>query len=364
MRHPFWIVNSTLLMLVVCAVLFMYISRVSVPEKETIAPPLFSSITRDHKIDINISKIYENDLFGTYRKESPLTEEQSTQLPFPEPPEPQRIALPEPPQPQFLDPLPVTLKGIIVINNNSAKNSALIEDNKTKTEKAYRVNDMIEDAQLIRIWQNKVIFLRSNGQQEILYLREQDAKRDPAYAAIQDWEGVAQPLAPNMFAINPQEFTMRIQNLAQFIDMFNLTTAYQAGKSIGCRIGAIVNPLLGRELGIEPGDIILSVNNIAATTTPLRLQIYKSIVETEKSGTITVDILRRGNPVEIQYVLKEFSPENKAFDEKSKAKIERLQKEEKDRILKEKYQFAPTINDIRKKERRNMFDKGGLPIGS
>ena len=40
---------------------------------------------------------------------------------------------------------------------------------------------MFEDAQLIKIFNNKAIFLRANGQQEVLYLRPKDAQLDPTY---------------------------------------------------------------------------------------------------------------------------------------------------------------------------------------
>ena len=42
-----------------------------------------------------------------------------------------------------------------------------------------KTGDVIEDAQLMRIFSNKVVLVRSNGQQEVLYLREKDAKTDP-----------------------------------------------------------------------------------------------------------------------------------------------------------------------------------------
>jgi len=96
------------------------------------------------------------------------------------------------PKPKFLDPLDITLKGIIVLVHNDSKNRAIIADNKTNKELTYKVGSAIEDAQLIRILSNKVIFLRSNGQQEVLYLREKDAELDPVYTIIDNWDGIIQ----------------------------------------------------------------------------------------------------------------------------------------------------------------------------
>lgn len=361
MKHPFWIVNSTLLILVVCAFIFVIASRITIPERESIVPPHFSSVLRDKKLEINISKIYENDLFGTFVKQVAPIEEKPISLPFPQPPEPQTVAIPELPIPQFLDPLNITLKGIIIISNDNPKNAAIIEDNKNKAEKSYHINDTIEDAQLIRIWHNKAVFLRSNGQQEVLYLREEDAKKDPAYAIIQDWEGVAQLIGPNTYAISPKEFTLRIQNLAQLLDMLNLTTAYKQGESIGCRIGHIMSPSFGTQLGLETGDTILTVNDIPADSTSNRLKIYKNIIELGYNDTIRIAISRKGMPLSLTYVLKEFTEHATGNDVKSQVKIERIKKQEQERVLKEKYRFAPTINDIRTRERRNMLHKGEMP---
>lgn len=55
----------------------------------------------------------------------------------------------------------------------------MIADNKTNQEGTFKVGDTVQDAQLIRIFSNKIILLRNNGQQEVLYLREQDAKLIP-----------------------------------------------------------------------------------------------------------------------------------------------------------------------------------------
>jgi len=276
MKHPFWIVNSLLFFLVIFTLIFIYTSRVPVPERESIEP-VYIPPKKDRKLDINIRKIYEDDLFGTYKKElKPVRQDFTT--PFPEPPPPQKTSITAVSTPKFLDPLDITLKGIVVISTNDTKNRAIIEDNKTKREDMYKVGDLIEGAQLIRIFRNKVIFLRSNGQQEVLYLREQDAKFDPAFAIIDGWDNVIQKVSENNYLISPKEFIFRVTNLAQFIDILGLTSAYQKGKSIGCRIGTLGLESLGVYLGLQTGDIILTINDIPAFNTPNRLKIYNKIL--------------------------------------------------------------------------------------
>ena len=204
MTHPFWILNSTLLLLLGCVGSFIYFSDVSIPERESIEPSRI--IKKEKSIQINIRKIYENDLFGTYQKE--LAQKQAIDFgpPLPQSPQPERFEVPEVSEPEFLDPLNIILKGIVVVGTHDAKNRAIIEENNTKKELMIKVGEPFEDAQLIRIFKNKIVFLRSNGQQEILYLREQDAKLDPAYALIDSWQDVIEKTEDNVYLVDPQNF--------------------------------------------------------------------------------------------------------------------------------------------------------------
>ncbi len=342
----------------------MYVSRVPMPEREGIEP-VYISPKKDHKFDINIRKIYEDDLFGTYKKElKPIKQDFTT--PFPEPPPPQATAMPEVSAPEFLDPLDITLKGIVVISRNDTKNRAIIADNKTKREDMYKVGDIIEDAQLIRIFRNKVVFLRSNGQQEVLYLREQDAKFDPAFAIIDGWDNVIQKVSENNYLIDPNEFVFRITNLAQLIDVLGLTGAYQKGKSIGCRVGNLGTESLGVYLGLQVGDIILTINDVPAINTPNRLKIYNDVIALPLHETITVELLRNKQKRILTYTLQELGADSlEGYTKKTAAQvpsvIQPLKEERREAILKQKHKFAPTMKEIRARERANMFEKGKVP---
>ena len=235
MRQPFWVINSFLLLLAFFMAGFIYFGRPSVPERVDIQPAPYRSSARMESAKFNISKIYEDDLFDTYQKELIPTESIEQITAIPEAPAPIPIRVPEEPRPQFIEPLPISLKGIIVVLSDDNKNRAIIMDNRTNKESSYKVGDMIEDAQLIRIFSNKIILMRSNGQQEVLYLREKDAKLDPTYASANNWEGIITQTDPIHYTINTQEFIGRIQSLGQFIDTLELTTAYHEGQSAGVK---------------------------------------------------------------------------------------------------------------------------------
>ena len=358
MRHPIWILNSALLFLFAVSALFMFFAYATVPERESIEPDGYVRPVQKNEMQINIAKIYQDDLFGTYKKEFSPENEPEYVKPTPQPPTPERPMVPEMPRPQFLEPLNVALKGIIVIGYDESKNRAIIVDEKTAKEKAYKVEDSIEDAQIIKIMNNKVILLRTNGQQEVLYLREHDAKHDPTYTTITGWEMVIKRTGQNEYTINPATFIERVNNLAQFIDLLDLTTVYQRGKSIGCRIGKLEPQSMGVALGLRSSDIIVQINDIPAIDTPNRYAIYQEIVNMNAKDTISVEVVRNGRTIMLYYTIEEFNEEKDAHDIKTTP--ERIQ-QEKIKTLREKHSFAPTIEELRKRERRNMLERGKAP---
>jgi len=317
------------------------------------APPKSTEVST-----IYIEKIYEHDLFGTYQEKAAPQPEKVLPA-IPQPPKPQVAVIPPVPTPQFIDPLNITLKGILVVSSQEEKNRAIIHDNKAPVEKTYKVGDAIEDAQLIRIFSNKVILLRSNGQQEVLYLREQDAQLDPAYAVIASWQDAIQEVKKDEFVINTTEFLLRIKNLAQFIDLLGLTTAYRDGKSIGCRVGDLEEKSLGTYLGLKTGDIIKTINTIPTTTTDNRLKIYKEILGTQDEGVIQVTLTRSNEEQELIFVLQSNKPSKR--DQAQFALAAQEQENKKLKILEQKHTFAPTMQEIRTHEKELMQKQGQVP---
>lgn len=361
MKHPLWIINSTLFLLLVLALFFIFFSRVSIPEREDIEPVLYSKIKKEKKLQINITQIYQADLFGTYaaaQAQPDMPEEE----PFPLPPEPQAAEIPELPKPQFLDPLDITLRGIFMVSTDGARNRTIITDNKTKKEASYKIGDTISDSQLIRIFANKIILLRSNGQQEVLYLREQDARLDAGYAMIDEWNTIAKPISTTVFMIDPYAFIKRITDLGQFIEMLHLITAYKQGKSIGVRIGKLDEKSIGSVLGLQAGDVITQIDGTEATNIESRLEIYKNILQKKENDTVIVKLVRNKQPLTFEYILKELVPEEGQKETpKQQYILQKIEEEEKVKILKQKYEFAPTLEEIRQRERQNMLHKGQMP---
>lgn len=356
MKHPFWIVNSILLGLFIISIVIMYVSQVTIPERQRIEASVKKQVKQEEFIDIDIKKIYIDDLFNTYQKQATSP----SHLPFytpqvPEPPVPLDIVAPVTPKPQFLEPLNVILKGIIVVNNSDIPSSVILEHKQSGKEYNYQIGDMIEDARLVRVFSTKIVLLRANGQQEIIYLNEDDARHDPSLMLFQEWDKVIQRINTYDYRIDPHEFALRITSLAQFIDTLGLVTAYKKGVSIGCRLGKITDQALSNALGLKTGDIILAVNTISTATTLDRLRIYKSIIALQENDSFEYTVQRRNEQFSVKIT----------FSNLNKSSIKNSENIEKNAFnpLDEQRKLAPTLKEIEKQERQNMM-RFGAPLSN
>lgn len=357
MKQPVWILNSSLLLLLGIVGLFILASRERVPSRQAISPEPAAVEVSAERPTISSKKIWEKDLFDTIIVVPPA---KPTDLVPEMPPAPvaRPPIVPAMPTPVFLPPLNVTLKGIVTVSHDESRNRAIIADNKTTQEGVYKSGDTIEDAQLMRIFSNKVVLVRSNGQQEVLYLREKDAKTDPMFAVLSGWADIVHEVRPTEYTIDPVLFADRVKSLAQFIDIFDLTTVYKKGQNVGCRIGNLEKDSLGILLGFQLGDIIVRVNNIPATDTAHRLKIYKELTKLPIEGKqIVVEFLRRKQPMSIHITLEQIRPKPTLENIKKVPVIPQTAEDVKEkelRTLREKFNFAPTLQEIRERERTHM----------
>ncbi|KIX85405.1 hypothetical protein KG892_02975 [Vermiphilus pyriformis] len=356
MKHPFWILNNVLLIL--CIVIFFFIMfgtkklprpvELSIPT-QTVAP------TRQNISHIPLEKIYQDDLFGTYSVPPPPAVVARDIPALPTPPFPQG---PKPIQEatlQFLEPLNVTLKGIIAFIGDDAQNRVIIADNKTNQESSYRTGDRIEDAQLLRIFTNKILLIRSNGQQEILFLREREAQKDPIYAMLGGWQEIVQKKSENEYTIAQDQFVERVNNLAQFIDLLDLTTAYYQGTIIGSRIGIVVPNSLGTALGLQTGDIVTKINGIPATGTSERFTIYKNMTNARPGTSVEVEITRGSQNIVFTYTLYQMNKSTRPA-----GSVRSTPRASTQEVLSERYKFAPTEQGLYLKEKEAMKEHGRL----
>ena len=367
MKSPIWILNSTLAVLFLLVLVLILFTQKTAPKRKPLAPDMtnIAPIKKDVS-KVNLVRIYESDLFNTYIKPAPPAVEDKAAKPLPQPPLPMPLPTPQPQNPQFLPPLDITLKGIIYTNNDT-ENRAIIANNKTKQEEIYKVGDKVGDADLIRIGKNKIFLIRVNGQQETIFITAADAQKDPIYTRDASWNLVVRKATDGHYIVDPKSFVHRITNLAQFIDMLDMTTAFEKGKSVGCRIGRMSPQSIGPSLGLAYGDIIISINGIHTTTTKDRVAIYNQIKDLGLDATIKVVVLRQDREVEVVYKLQKIAKTEEesglAMGTQLAAQAKTTPKTIKNNtsasVLAESSKLNPMAQNLNKRDQHAMLRHGG-----
>jgi len=311
MKQPLWLLNSSLLLLFLCAWIAALLLEES-PVKPASIQPQSEPVASDQETPkVSIARIYENDVFGTYvpQPEPDVTKPEAPQQP-PQPPQPQPAPSTSQSEPSFLAPLEVTLKGVI-FTNEEAKTRAIIADNTTQEEALYQVGDPIKDADIVHIGKQKVILVRSNGQQETLFITEQHAQKDPGHPKNSTtWSNVVEQTNQESYTVHLDQFLQAVPHLAHFLDALDMTTAFENGQAVGARIGNIGNDSLGTALGLQSGDIITHIDGTETNTTHNRVNIYQNIINKGAEDTITATIQRGTTSVKRTYMLHRPRPQS------------------------------------------------------
>lgn len=375
MKSPIWIINSALLLLLFVTLGYL-LPKVQLPGIISLRPKTFEGTTeKDHKplSQAFLKTIYEdNDLFSTYTqapKREPVVEQLQV-VPPPTPPAMRQTTPLPAPVINFMEPLKITLTGIL-ISSSPSDNRVIIADNATKEEKLYKMGDKVADAFILRIFKNKIILLRSNGQQETLFINPAEAQAEIAKLQEGSWQDVISKESDTSYIIDPTSFGMRVQGLPQLIEILDLTTVFSKGRSVGTRIGKMEPQSLGYALGFQPGDIIVDINDTPPTTTANRIAIYNQLLAVELGNKVDIQIVRAGSKITLSYTiasliqkdtLQPLSPieENPKIMQKTPTTIIQPENftEQKIDLLDQKYRMSPAVESMKKHDKQAMKNFG------
>jgi type II secretion system protein C len=308
MKQDLWLVNSSLLIIFVTSLLAYELSRQNVPSlamQQIAQPAELEKKKETAEVDTLWNEIYQDDIFGTSAQDEQKPSKQSLISPIPEPPIPLTPPAPAIQKVEFVAPLTITLHGIIA-GGDEARNVAMVAD-ETNAESIYRVGEKIKDAQIIKIAQNRIILLRSNGQQETFYLRKDDVPNEQNFA--DRWKYTVKKVDDQNFEIDPQRFAKEIQTLGHLIEEIGLIGAtYRNGKSIGLRLGKPEKDLIASSLGLSENDIITTINGTSTAEFENRLSIYDTLTQLPLGSTIKVGLQRADKDISLSYKLVKLEP--------------------------------------------------------
>lgn len=355
-----------MLALFVICVLFILLYRVSIPTPISLSPDgVYMPDASQYIASIDKTKIYEHDLFDTFI--APTVQEQPKPIvaTIPAAPAPVTIRAPQEQPPSFLEPLNITLTGIIMTKDLAASR-AIILDNVTKQEVNYKIGDELEDAQIMRIFKDRILLVRSNGQQETIYLTPQAAAQANEKLDRTDWSSVVVSQGKNKYILDVRDFADTVKTVGEFIELADLATAYMHGQSIGCKVGIIQPHGLVATMGLKKGDIITAVDGHLVYTAAQRIDTAEKLAELPMGSTIKVELLRQSMPITVEYVLGEINrPEptipvvpEKAVEPLTQIakQITDVQQEEKIKLLETREKFAPTLQEIERGERQRIMN--------
>ena len=349
MKRSLWILTSCSLALCVGAIFFAIFTRLKIPNKNSLKPIFEKELKVKSLKPQEISAIYENDIFDTYVPKLNLDPKLNDPRNITAPQAPQVFMVPKisPQEPTFLEPLPFTLAGTIVLQEESESKAILI-DNRSKKEASYKIGDEVEDGQIIEIDFKSITIIRSNGQQETIYL----PGSDKILKTLNNVDAIiSMHVKDNNYIIDPKAFINKINSLGELIDNFNITTAYQNGISIGCKIGTLPEESLAKNIGLQAGDIIKKIINKSIASLEERVNIYNEIINFKEGDIINIIIKRGYQELNLTYNLKSLDePWHEPIEKENKEAINKAVKED----LERRYKFAPTIAEIKAKERSNI----------
>jgi type II secretion system protein C len=303
-KQPMWIINSSVLLLLIVLELMVCLFHVSAPRSVSLALSPVGQAATIVKQTIDIDQIYEtNDIFNTYidtATTNPFI--QSPELIIPSAPLAIPVSIPEIAQPTFVAPLDVTLKGVMFLPDDQLNSVVVVQSSSMQVD--YRVGDFIEDAQVLKIFPDKVLVIRSSGQQEMLYLREEDAAQDLQFEdTLVMQPSIVFEIQDGVYSINVAKFVRKLSNLGQLIDALGLVTVYNQGQASGCRVGQASDGTIGAALGLQEGDIITTIENIAINDLASRIAAYNAVIAKTAGETVAITVQRNGSAYSILYNL-------------------------------------------------------------
>lgn len=372
MRQSLWVVNSSLLFLFLIAQVAFFLLRTPIPRRVSLEPDAMPVEAKRLGWTVSIKNIYEqNDLFGTYIPVAPV--EAKTVEPvvpaIPEAPSMVPLKIPLEPQKVFIAPLAVTLRGVMYNYDQPDKSIAIIQFQDSKEEVNYKVGQLIADAQILKIYPNRVIIVRSNGQQETLYLLENEATKDMKLEVVKDVLSMVIPVHNGIYHIPVERFVKSIKSLGRFIEILDLTTVYKKGKSVGCSVKRAGKDTLAEKLGLKAEDIIEEIDAIPVTDMSSRVTVFDAMIQKKIGDQFTVQVDRSGKTVVLKYMLAaelhqgiglqkpEAQPKTSSAKAVGTTQEQSLNiEQQKIKMLEQKVKLAPTVQQIEMEERKKIFD--------
>ncbi|HOK80923.1 MAG TPA: type II secretion system protein N [bacterium] len=239
--------------------------------------------------------------------------------PPPSPQKPVRSILKPTPSPS-LESL-ITLKGIIY--SPDADSRAIIEILSKKAETLIAEGDIIENARLVKINENNVIFYYDDKEITLnlpkpqidsksgIAVKDTSIKVATSLPSTETTLSATGPITSSSSSVPVPQQPKNI-NLNALLDQvrsdpsvfsnISVTPFIEEGRVEGFTVNRIPEGGMYSQIGVQPGDVIKRVNGTLIDSLSKAYAVYNNIINSQ-TKLVTVEILRNGQPMILTYRL-------------------------------------------------------------
>jgi general secretion pathway protein C len=178
---------------------------------------------------------------------------------------------------------------------------AVIEDEKDRRQKLYKIGDSIQNATVKMILWDKVV-LSLLGKDEILEMENINEKSVSTTSAISQRAraSITPPVtrARRRISLNRAQVDGAMNNLNELMGQINIQPHSENGQSDGMILNNIKPNSIFRRMGLRNGDILTAVDGRPITTVDQALKLYEDL---KSSDATNIEIKRKGRPTTIEY---------------------------------------------------------------
>lgn len=180
---------------------------------------------------------------------------------------------------------PLEIKLLGTVAGEQAMSYAVLENLKSKQQDIYRVGDVIENARIQEIHQNRIVVLYG-GEQCVFNVSLTGGAQPPSKGQLAAKPAVPRRVLPDVtpedvikmdasseFLINAQANPTQLSSLSRALEPVSLVA--QKGDTEGIRIQGLDKTRLGKAIGLKENDVIQSINGHSVRNLRKASQVMK-----------------------------------------------------------------------------------------
>lgn len=186
------------------------------------------------------------------------------------------------------------LKLLGTITGLGSRNFAIIEDTTKRKQDLYRVDDVVNNATIVKIFRNKVV-IDVNGIEEILEVSEQVESKLTGNRSLKLKKN---DIKKSIINVKRTLVENAFEDLSKLSKQIMVRPYYKNGKPDGVRIRRISRLSFFRKIGLRSGDVLKAVQGVEIKTIKDAINIQDSL---RGASTISILLERTGKPLNIEY---------------------------------------------------------------